>query len=68
MKLNPRQYDLQDFDDEDDKTNSRIPNVIKGNKPVKKTKTKMRDEYTKRDNKKFNKPHKLKNSNSKYDD
>lgn len=66
MKLNPRQYDLQDFDDEDDETNSRIPNVIKGNKPVKKTKTKMRDEYTKRDNKKFNKPHKQKNS--KYDD
>lgn len=59
MKLNPRQYDLRDFDEDEEET-PRMPK-----KPAKQKKPqKMRDEFTKRDNKKFNKPNK---NTNKYD-
>ena len=56
--MNPRQYDLRDFDEDEDE----LPRMSK--KPVKPKKQKMRDEFTKRDNKKFNKPNK---NSHKYD-
>ena len=58
MKMNPRQYDLRDFDEDEDE----LPRMSK--KPTKPKKQKMRDEFTKRDNKKFNKPNK---NSHKYD-
>lgn len=56
MKLNPRQYELQ-FEEDDE--NVGLVKAGKNQNKSKKKPQKFRDEYSKRDNKKLNKPYKV---------